>query len=80
MPGFYKKMTIKNHKPGLYPGGWQAILTPSDMVPQASSGLTGENSWRSEIMTLQIEPPHDKSNKMTVRPAKTRISLGIRPV
>ena len=26
------------------------------------------------------EPPHDKTNKMTVRPAKTRISLGIRPV
>ena len=27
-----------------------------------------------------IEPPHDKTNKMTVRPAKTQISLGIRPV
>ena len=26
------------------------------------------------------EPPHDKINKMSVRPAKTRISLGIRPV
>ena len=26
------------------------------------------------------EPPHDKTNKMTVRPAKTQISLGIRPV
>ena len=25
------------------------------------------------------EPPHDKTNKMTVRPAKTRISLGIHP-
>ena len=25
-------------------------------------------------------PPHDKTNKMTVRPAKTQISLGIRPV
>ena len=24
--------------------------------------------------------PHDKTNKMSVRPAKTRISLGIRPV
>ena len=30
------------------------------------------NSW--------IEPPHDKTNKMTVHPAKTQISLGIRPV
>ena len=29
---------------------------------------------------VKIEPPHDKTNKMTVRPAKTQISLGIRPV
>ena len=27
-----------------------------------------------------FEPPHDKTNKMTVRSAKTQISLGIRPV
>ena len=26
------------------------------------------------------EPRHDKTNEMTVRPAKTQISLGIRPV
>ena len=26
------------------------------------------------------EPPHDKTNKMTVHPAKTQISQGIRPV
>ena len=26
------------------------------------------------------EPRHDKTNKVTVRPAKTQISLGIRPV
>ena len=26
------------------------------------------------------EPRHDKTNKITVRPAKTQISLGIRPV
>ena len=26
------------------------------------------------------EPPHDKTNKMTVYPAQTQISLGIRPV
>ena len=27
-----------------------------------------------------LEPRHDNTNKMTVRPAKTQISLGIRPV
>ena len=26
------------------------------------------------------EPPHDRTNKMDVRQAKTQISLGIRPV
>ena len=26
------------------------------------------------------EPQHDKTNKMDVRPAKTQISLGMRPV
>ena len=32
------------------------------------------------IRSYTVEPPHDKTNKMTVRPAKTQISLGIRPV
>ena len=31
-------------------------------------------------MTFLFEPPNDKTNKMTVCPAKTQISLGIRPV
>ena len=32
------------------------------------------------ISFYTLEPPHDKTNKMTVRPAKTQTSLGIRPV
>ena len=32
------------------------------------------------LIYLLIEPPHDKTNKVTVRSAKTQISLGIRPV
>ena len=28
----------------------------------------------------RYEPRHDKTNKVSVRPAKTQISLGIRPV
>ena len=32
------------------------------------------------ICWLIFEQPHDKTNKMTVCPAKTQISLGIRPV
>ena len=30
--------------------------------------------------TILYEPPQDKTNKMTVRPAKTQISLSIIPV
>ena len=29
---------------------------------------------------IWYEPPHDKTNRMILRPAKTQISLGIRPV
>ena len=32
------------------------------------------------LLCRNYEPRHDKTNKMTVRPAKTQISLGIRPV
>ena len=32
------------------------------------------------ILKLTYEPRHDKTNKMSVRSAKTHISLGIRPV
>ena len=31
-------------------------------------------------IVMVYEPRHDKTNKMTVRPAKTQISLGIRTV
>ena len=37
------------------------------------------NVW-THLLKSKIEPPHDKTNKMIVRPAKTWISLGIRPV
>ena len=38
--------------------------------------------WMStkRLPTTSFERRHDKTNKMTMRPAKTRISLGIRPV
>ena len=34
----------------------------------------------SERLVRNFEPRHDKTNKMSVRPAKTQISLGMRPV
>ena len=39
--------------------------------------MVQDNSWSPAMV---YEPPHIKTNKITVRPAKTQISLGIRPV
>ena len=38
------------------------------------------NNIKSITLLPTNEPPRDKTNKMTLRPAKTQISLGIRPV
>ena len=36
--------------------------------------------WTVQLKPVnQLEPPHDKTNEMTVRPAKTQISLGTCP-
>ena len=35
---------------------------------------------KSDIKHFINEPRHDTTNEMSVRPAKTQISLGIRPV
>ena len=35
--------------------------------------------YRKLLVVPKSEPRHDKTNKMSVRPAKTQISLGIRP-
>ena len=34
----------------------------------------------TDVDSFENEPPRDKTNKVSVRPAKTQISLGIRPV
>ena len=43
--------------------------------------LPRSQNWdaRHERVNVHV-PPHDKTNKMSVRPAKTQISLGMRPV
>ena len=54
----------------------QLILCNRVNVQEPHSKKT-ESSQSSNII---IEPRHDKTNKMSERPAKTQISLGIRPV
>ena len=40
----------------------------------------GSNMFVYNCILPIIEPPRDKTNNVAVRPAKTQISLGIRPV
>ena len=51
------------------------------LLSNTASSFTeaSDNIGISDIATID-EPPHDKTNKMTMRPAKTQISLGIHPV
>ena len=45
-------------------------------------GKTIEDKFEFVVNDTEVEyePRHDKTNKVTMRPAKTQISLGIRPV
>ena len=63
--------------------------TEQNMVEKhkISSNLLQTNAYKMRskdfgnwFTNKKFEPPRDKTNKMTVCPAKTQISLGIRPV
>ena len=49
-----------------------------------SLSLVSQSNWEvlfgRELIKKSFEPRHDKTNKISVRSAKTQISLGIRPV
>ena len=53
------------------------LCTQQDLI--AISGLYLCIDYQKVLLTI-IELRHDKTNKVSVRPAKTQISLGIRPV
>ena len=64
--GFYSQPKVYKHNPKL-----QINLT--------RLSVTG-HCYTSAYLKTEDEPRHAKTNKMSVRPAKTQISLGIRPV
>ena len=56
-------------------------MCSSAFIVQESSAFRKKEIFRLNIQTAkQIEPRHVKSRKMSVNPARTQISLGIRPV
>ena len=52
--------------------GWMLVLSCSVSVDE--DRLCNVH----DVMHLAFEPPHNKTNKLTVRPATTQISLGVR--
>ena len=59
----------------------EADWVPHATVDSPSSLYIRPTSIGTEVKLESVnEPPHDKTNKMTVHPAKTLISLGIRQV
>ena len=53
--------------------------TNTSLIPSFRKSRTRKNKLL-KIQNSTNEPPHDKTNKVTVRSAKTQISLGIHPV
>ena len=56
----------------------ESLWLVTDFVQSNNIHQIGKLLDISDIITN--EPRHDKTNKMSVRPAKTQIRLGIRPV
>ena len=50
------------------------------MTRQKTAFFKGYSPMFSSVLAWQNELPHDNTNTMTVHPAKTQISMGIRPV
>ena len=57
------------------------IMRCSNKVPKSVTHALHVEGRTALILVCRFtyEPPHDKTNKWHVRPAKTQISLGIRP-
>ena len=63
--------------PGRKP--WRQVFSwRGSNVMRVFSFLSCPLTW--QVVQCRFEPRHDKPNKVSVRPAKTQISLGIRPV
>ena len=52
----------------------------AEQEPKTLNRLVSNTCFLGSNLLRQNEPCHEKTNKVTVRPAKTQISLGIRPV
>ena len=65
--------------PRVYEQNFYSLITPKAGISLAYLLVRIKKLSQSVDVSL-FEPQHDKTNKMPVCPAKTQISLGIRPV
>ena len=60
---------------------WNYVVWPTFLLMNVFIALKGSHFWfLFEKCNCKFEPRHDKTNKVVVHPAKTQISLVIRPV
>ena len=76
MPNSYPSPRNFQFAPNNHYGFFFLPTFPSTIAFQLKYALF----YQFNVKTSTSEPRHDKTNKMSVRPAKTQISLGIRPV
>ena len=74
------RLIIRNMSISLYLFVYFARVDFCPSLPLGARVGCGLWLWHSLDFLLTFEPRHDKTNKITVRPAKTQISLGIRSV
>ena len=74
--GSYFPTLLINHSWMLFEKGFWVYRMFGQFWQEKINIFTGMN----ETQKPENEPRHDKTNKMNVRPAKTQISLGIRPI
>ena len=71
--------TMKFKNPNVITQCFKSCKKKSHQILCLKALITCRNCLLLPFHTV-IELRHDKTNKMTMRPAKTQISLGIRPV
>ena len=64
----------------LYKISLQTVYVVLQLISVARVGAGFVTFLWNCLLLESFEPRHDKTNKVSVRPAKTQISLGIRPV
>ena len=74
-------MDVRSYRKKGFPLYRKKMETLSSASYIVSKNVKYTPQWRRCLFNgLLYEPPRDKTNKMSVRPAKTQISLGICPV